>query len=165
VAEAHQAGGRIAGHDDWRHAVRAAVAQATAHPARTMVWVDHDFTAWPLDDPGLIDALNGWVRRPGRQLTLVAAGFDALPRAHPRFVAWRQPWSHVVRGLAWEASATPPRGALLWADDGTWLRLHDDDPPRGAWGVGGSDAVHAHQAGDAIAQQSIASFFPTVTGL
>lgn len=158
-------GGRIDGVAAWHDALRAALRRATAHPVRTMWWIDRGFQQWPLDDANLLEALNAWVRLPGRQLLLLAADFDEMPRRHPRFVAWRTPWSHVVRGRAWDPALKPPPGAALWADDGTWLRLHDDDPPRGAWGVGGPDAVHVHQAGDAIAQQSIASFSTSVTGL
>lgn len=65
------------------------------------VWmVDAEFEAWPLDDDTVLDALAVWLRPPGRRLHIVAGDFKAVQWRHPRFSAWRRPWTHVLD--AWQ---------------------------------------------------------------
>ncbi len=88
-------------------AVLWALQASAAANARRIVWVDGDFSDWPLDEPALHETLTAWLRRPGRRLVLLATDFGGVPRHHPRFVAWRRLWSHAVE--AW----TPADGAAV----------------------------------------------------
>ena len=56
----------------FQQAVLKAVDAALARGTRSLLCVDRDFAGWPLDDPTLLDALSGWLRRPGRRLILLA---------------------------------------------------------------------------------------------
>ncbi|MFI4930331.1 MAG: hypothetical protein ACHP83_08840 [Burkholderiales bacterium] len=64
---------------------------------RDITLVDIDFSAWPLDDVAVVDALTRWIQLPGRCLRLVGARFDLIERGQPRFAAWRKPFSHAVQ--------------------------------------------------------------------
>jgi len=118
-------------HAEFGVAVRATLDAALARDTRSVLWVDPDFARWPLDDPGLIDALTAWLRRPQRRLMLLAADFERVAREHPRFAQWRTPWLHAIEA---RTPSDLPRVDLptLMLDDGpTVLELWDRDPPRG----------------------------------
>ncbi len=74
---------------------------AFADGARRIVCADAAFAEWPLEDAGLLAGLTAWLKRPQRQLVLLAAHYDELPRRCPRFAAWRADWAHAV--AAWQA--------------------------------------------------------------
>ena len=127
-------------------------------------WTDPDFTDWPLDDPALIAALEHWLARPGRQLTLLACDFEALQRRWPRFVAWRRERAHRVFGreVAIDRSQMPtllltaaPRGVQV-LDRVRWRGVRIDDAH--AW-------REAREIVDALMQQSEPSFAATTLGL
>src|SRR5512139_621110 len=127
-------------------------------------WVDPDFTDWPLDDPALVGALERWLARPARQLTLLACDFEALRRRWPRFVAWRRERAHRVfgRAVAIDRSQMPtllltgaPRGVQL-LDRVRWRGVRIDDA---------ADWRQARELVDALMQQSEASFAATTLGL
>lgn len=106
-------------------AVRWSLEQAFRRGARRIVCVDPDFAEWPLNEVELLEGLTAWLRRPQRELVLLAAQYDEVPRCHPRFVAWRRSWGHAV--AAW--TAPEDLGAqlpTLLLDDGpTLVRLID----------------------------------------
>lgn len=80
---------------------------AFAQGARRVVCADADWADWSLwNDPGLLQALAAWLRRPQRRLVLLAHRFDGLERRCPRFNAWRADWMHAID--AWE----PPEDML-----------------------------------------------------
>jgi len=154
---------------DSRQAFRAAViALASAAdderaPAQWW-WCDPDFADWPLDDAALMAALAAWVRRPGRQLTLLACGFDELRRRHPRFVAWRRDQAHRVLGreVALDASQMP---TLCVARAPRGFELLDRVRWRGLWFAGAEDWRQRRELVDALLQQSVPSFAATTLGL
>jgi hypothetical protein len=74
---------------------------AIARGVRQISCVDADFAVWPLSDTALLQGLAGWLRQPQRRLVLLAAGYDAMPRRHARFGAWRRDWAHAIQ--AWQA--------------------------------------------------------------
>ena len=43
---------------------------------RDVTLVDVDFSAWPLNDIAVVDALTRWIQLPGRRLRLLGARFD-----------------------------------------------------------------------------------------
>lgn len=85
---------------------------------RELCWMDSDFTDWPLSEAPLLEALHGWAL-PHRRLRLLAADYEPLRRAHPRFVQWRQLHDHVIaakafdRAEAVERSQPSPIGVVL----------------------------------------------------
>lgn len=84
---------------------------AVAEPAGTapgdVLLIDSGFADWPLDDPEVLQALQVWIKPPGRRLRIVGLDFDAVSRTHPRFSRWRRDWAHRIE--AWR----PTDG--LWA--------------------------------------------------
>lgn len=79
-----------------REALLAALLQSAEAGELRIELVDADFTAWPLDDAGLLQALTRWARGSQRRLVLLARHFDDVPRRHPRFTVWRRQFAHVV---------------------------------------------------------------------
>jgi hypothetical protein len=134
-------------HAEFRAAVLATVQAAMDRSARSMLWVDPDFTRWPLDDPGLIRALTGWLRQPQRQLRLLASDYEALARRHARFSQWRTPWVHAMDARSPDDLPPADLPTLILDDGPTVLILWERDPPKGRAGV---DAVAARAARDQI---------------
>ena len=107
--------------------------------ANTLLLIDRQFEAWPLDEPVVLAALAAWFRRPGRRLTLVGLDFEALARVHPRFSRWRRDWGHCIEVLSPVDGALALRGLLAarvaaqWLDAPDWrLRLITDPVHLGA---------------------------------
>lgn len=161
--EAHAA--RIDGRTSFRDAViaLASAPDAAAGPAQWW-WCDPDFADWPLDDPALIAALAAWLERPGRELTMLACGFDELVRRHPRFVAWRRYQAHRVLGreVAIDASQMP---TLFVAPAPHALELLDRLRWRGVKIDDADDWRQRRELVDALMQQSLPSFAATTLGL
>ncbi len=82
----------------WTEALRWGLHSAMSSPARTLLCVDPDFDHWPLSDDGVLRSLTAWLKLPQRQMWMLANGFGGMARLHPRFVGWRQHWSHAVGG-------------------------------------------------------------------
>ena len=103
--------------------------------------IDSDFADWPLNDPAVMQALQAWMKPPGRRLRIVGLDFDAVARAHPRFLRWRRDWAHRIE--AWRPSdgllAPDLRGLLAGPVALQWL-----DAPAGCLRkVTGKLQVHA----------------------
>lgn len=118
----------IDGHAGFAAAVHATLAAAFAREARVLLWVDEDFGSWPLDDAALLDALGSWLRRPLRQLRLLARDYDALARAHPRFARWRADWTHAIDARRPDPAMRAPLPTLVLDDGPVLLRLAQRDP-------------------------------------
>lgn len=87
----------------WVAALRWGLLDAMDRRARSLTCVDLDLHDWPLDEPALLQALTAWLRLPQRRLVLLAADYGGMPRARPRFCAWRRDWAHAIE--AWQAPA------------------------------------------------------------
>lgn len=139
-------------------ALRWAVRQAAESRSRRMLWLDPDFSLWPLDDPDLLSSLSVWLRLPQRRLVLLAHQFGAIERLHPRFVAWRRQWSHAVD--AW----TPAEGndvklpTLLIDDRQLCLQVFDNTQWRGRLSVDERAVRQWHDEIDALLQRCEAAF-------
>lgn len=136
--------GRFEGPAAFADLVRQAITEAAHAGWRELILSDATFTDWPLGERAVIDALNAWART-GRKFTMLAKTYDDVVRRHPRFVAWRTTWSHLV-----ECRASPRADVLelpsMLLGHG-WL-LHRLNPVRSS-GVAGSEAdrmVAAHEA-------------------
>lgn len=116
--------GPFVGRDSFRALVRAALAEAARCGWRELVLADADFQDWPLGEGAVIESLTTWALSGGQRLTLLARHYDAVVRRQPRFVAWRQQWSHKIeaRGLPGIDAQDVP--SILWTP-GWGLQRHD----------------------------------------
>ena len=153
----HQAGVAAAGAQGFETAIELG--------ARRIVCADDDFTVWPWDDVVTLDRLTAWLRLPQRSLLLLARDFDAVPRAHPRFNAWRRDWAHAITGRQVPADWVHELPTLLVADKAVSVRLMD----RVHWrGRAQSDERAAHLLRvsiDVVLQRSEAAFAVSPLGL
>jgi hypothetical protein len=146
-------------------ALRWGFEQAIAGGARRIACVDASFAEWPLDDPALHAELAAWLRLPQRRLVLLAADYAAVPRRHPRFVAWRALWAHAIE--AW----SPPEGdamdlpTLLVDDRAVSVQLHDAVHWRGRAALDARGARLKLDEIDALLQRSQPAFPVNSLGL
>lgn len=138
----------------FRRAVLASVQAALARSTRTLLCADPDFADWPLDDPVLLDALGGHLRRPGRRLILLAGHFDGMQRWHPRFSQWRSAWSHAIEPRSPELPLPDGLHALMLDDGPTVLEALSREPLRGRAQQNSAVAAAARDRIDACLQRS-----------
>ena len=152
--------GRIAFHD----ALRAAFAEA-ASAGCAQIWLcDPDFADWPLGERSVIESLSAWVASQ-RRLTLIAGDFDPIVRRHPRWVAWRRAWAHVVdcrSNPEIEPNALP---TIMVASGLLSLRLVERVHHRGLLERGPRAAQIGFDTIDAVLQRSVDAFPATTAGL
>jgi hypothetical protein len=147
-------------------ALRWALDRALADGARTLLAADPDFDElWPWDDEPLRQALAGWLRLPQRRLVLLAAHYDAFPRRHPRFTAWRRDWAHAI-----DARIVPEeladRVPTLWHDDQrTSVHLREREPCSGRASIERRTRLLWQERSDALLQRSSPGFAVTTLGL
>ena len=146
-------------------ALRWAFSRATAGASRRIVCVDRDFSTWPLDQPDLHAELTAWIRRPQRQLVLLAAGYEDVPRRHPRFVAWRRLFAHAVAPFEAPAELAADLPTLFLDEAGTMVRLIDDTHWRGRASIDERSALPWRERIDAVLQRSEAAFPANPLGL
>lgn len=84
----------------------------------TLVMADPGFSDWPWGTAAATELLNRWARH-GRQMTVLAWRFDALPRHHPRWVQWRTLWDHKVQCRQIQARDVSEVPSVLWSPQ--WL--------------------------------------------
>ncbi len=149
---------------EFHAAVAWAVQAALARQARRLLWVDPDFSAWPLGQPELLSTLQAWLRLPQRRLVLLARHYDEVPRCHPRFVAWRRDWAHAID--PWVAPAEAAALPCVLVDDGpVLLQMFDGPQLRGRASLDAREARRWRQELDAVLQQSEPGFPVQTLGL
>jgi hypothetical protein len=154
--------------EEVRQMLRQALLLAAEQGGREQCWLAPDFSAWPLSDPALLEALRGWAL-PHRRLRLLAADYEAVRRVHPRFVQWRQLHDHVVQAGAYDPAdllqrSTPSPQALLLAPGLLTYTLWT--PARASLSLRDTrEEAMAHEWFDAIEQRSAASFASSTLGL
>jgi len=87
--------GRLTGRKEFEQTLRDAFACAAREGWKEIMVSDASFTDWPLRERVVEESLRAWARQ-GRRFVMLATRFDELQRYQPRFVAWRQTWSHLV---------------------------------------------------------------------
>ena len=114
--------GRFSGRTEFADLIRRAFQAAANQGWREIIICDGNFEDWPLGERAVTSALGDWSRT-GRKLIMIARSYDAVTRRHPRFVSWRQTWSHIVecRGSASGPSETLP--SAMWTPDWVFERL------------------------------------------
>jgi hypothetical protein len=145
-------------------ALQQAGANALAHRARRMVWVDTDFADWPLDDPAWLQCLTDWLRLPQRHLQLLAVDCEGL-RRRARFMACYRLWSHAIsaHAPAQDDVATVP--CVMLAEGVVLVQLLDKLHWRG-W-TSSEPAMLQNWQGhaDALLQRSVPALPVTTLGL
>jgi hypothetical protein len=146
-------------------ALRGSVQLAVAQRARRMLWADHDFADWPLDDPTLLEAMTQWLRLPGRHLVLLAHNFDGVSRRCPRFVAWYRVWSHGVSAFSPQPSDAAELRCLLLVEGKAAVQLVDKERWRGWISIDPQEVNQLRDSIDALLQRSDPAFPATTLGL
>ena len=154
----------IDGRNDFRSTaltLLSSLPDSTAHQA----WlVDEDLADWPLGGADLLQALTRWLRLPGRQLHLLARGYEGLAAAAPRFGAWRRDWGHVVTCCSPLDGEVPALPCLLVLPTAC-LQVLDRQHWRGTLAPGESAVRQAMVQIDAISQRSAPSWPQHLLGL
>lgn len=143
---------------DFHAALRWSLDHALASRSRRLTWMDPDFAIWPLGDPGLLQALTHWLKLPQRRLVLIAHRFDAVPRLHPRFVAWRRDWSHAIDAWAPSEGVEVHMPTLAIDDDRLCLQVFDSTHWRGRLSFSEQDVRQWRDEIDALLQRCEAAF-------
>lgn len=146
-------------------ALRWGFAHALTEGARSLVWVDPSFEHWPLDDASVLQSLTQWARLPGRQITLLAARYDEVPRRHPRFTAWRKDWAHVIQALQAPAEFAADLPTVLLDDRKLIVELMDAVSWRGRAALDAQMRLLWQEKIDVVLQRSEPAFAATTLGL
>ena len=133
--------------------------------ARRLCWCDDDFASWPLGEVDWLAMLTRWARQGGRELVMVAGGYAALERRHPRFAVWRRDWAHVVQCLVPEEARTVPLPTIWFDSADQALRVFDREHWRGRAGFDRVDRQQAREDFDALAQRAAPGFAAVTLGL
>lgn len=151
--------------DGFTAALRWGFDQALAQSARSLVFVDPTFEHWPLDDLEALQTLTQWARLPGRQLTLLAARFEEVPRRQPRFTAWRKEWAHTIRALQAPAEFAADLPTLMLDDRRLSIHLIDAVNWRGRVAQDPRARLLWQEKVDVVLQRSEPAFAATTLGL
>ena len=138
---------------------------AVADGARCITCVDASFEHWPLEDPGLLQALTAWARLPQRRLVLLAARYDEVPRRQPRFTAWRRDWAHTVTALQAPQDFAVDLPTLLLDDRRLSVHLVDALNWRGRAATDPRTRLLWQEKIDVVLQRSEPGFAATTLGL
>jgi hypothetical protein len=154
----------IEGRKDFQREVLAALEQCAAEGVPQLWMADTDFDAWPLGQPAVVDALARWAGS-RRRLTLLAGDYALFPQRFPRWIAWRQQWSHVVQCLVVQEEFVAQLPCLLFAPDRVAVRLFDRERHRGRVLHEAVDLLRCRELVDALSQRSEEGFPVTTLGL
>ncbi len=155
--------GRFSGRTGFADLIRRAFQAAANQGWREIIICDANFEDWPLGERAVTSALGDWSRT-GRKLTMLARSYDVVTRRHPRFVTWRQTWSHIVecRGSASGPSENLP--SAMWTPEWVFERL-DMERSVGYCGCEPSRGVALRESLNERLLQSVPAFSATTLGL
>jgi hypothetical protein len=155
--------GQFSGVADFTQGIRDALDVAAREGWKEMVWSDATFEDWPLRERAVIESLDTWAGR-GRKLTLLAHHFGAMPRLHPRFVAWRIRWDHIIECRVCKGVDVSEVPSAIWSPHWVMRRL-DMDRCTGYAGSEPSRRLMLREELDERMRQSGAGFPASVMGL
>jgi hypothetical protein len=146
-------------------ALRWGIRQAMLERARCITCVGRSLAQWPLDDAQLLAECVTWFKLPQRRLVLLAADFNDLPRALPRFTSWRSPWVHAIQ--AWRPPEELATGlpTLMFDDQRTTVQVVDEESGRGRVSQDRAELLRWSQRIDAVLQRSSPAFALNTLGL
>lgn len=155
--------GRFSGRGEFGDLVRRAFSAAAIQGWRELIICDASFEDWPLGERAVTEALASWSRT-GRKLTMIARSYDAVTRRHPRFVTWRQTWSHIIecRGSGSGPSETLP--SAMWTPGWVFERL-DVERSTGYSGHEATRRVALRESLNERLLKSVPAFPATTLGL
>lgn len=157
--------GRFESWVSFQDRLAAGLAMAAADPT-DLYFCDVDFSHWPLGATTTLDAFHQWVMASaGAHCTLLAANLDEMPRLHPRWLVWRQPWTHRVK--CWQIPEDVAQGMrpTFILKDRLAIRIME---PRAGAGIWSRDPVTIRAWAaeiDAILQHSHEALPPKTLGL
>jgi len=152
-------------------ALRSTLLQASTAGTKEMIWLDPDFSLWPLSDAEVLEALRNWASVRSRCLLMLAQDYERVMRMHPRFVSWRRMYGHLVVAKQYngdEAGAPGTAGqvvSLLLGSTPLMWCLWNWGVGRGSMGEGLRSFTEARLWIDAITQRSTDSFAASTLGL
>ena len=149
---------------EFQDALRAAFEQAASEGCREIWLSDTDFSCWPIGDIGVVTHLAAWAMS-HRRLTVLAQHYDDVAKRHPRWVAFRRQWSHVVTCRSLEEAEPGAIPSMLVAPGVVTVRLFDAENYRASVSSEVADAVRAKEALDAVLQRSAEAFPASTLGL
>jgi hypothetical protein len=131
------ASGRIDGWREFQARFRALLSEVANAPGECC-WADADFAHRPLGEREVTEQLGQWMRQhAGASVKVVAGQFEVLQRQHPRWLSWRQTWSHRVGcWLASDEIVADLRPMFIWRDPNAarmGLRMLDPVTAVGQW--------------------------------
>lgn len=149
---------------DFQSAWYRALGRIAAQGCRELWFSDSSYADWPLGERAAVEHLTAWAMS-HRKLVVLAAQFDTVQRQHPRWVAWRRQWSHVVQCRQVDEADVAAIPSMVLAPGLLSLRLHDPLRFRGRLSTERSDAVRDRDDLDAFLQRSHEAFPATSLGL
>lgn len=156
--------GLITSRLEFQEHIREAVFEIAERGGREALFVDEDFSDWPLGEPEVVEALTRWAA-PHRRLHMVASGYEDLVRRHPRFVSFRRAYAHVVDCRVPDEQDAGRVPTLLHVDGIIAVRMTDMVHWRGRVSRDPPDLLRWKDQVDAILQRSSPSFPATTLGL
>lgn len=151
--------------DSFAAALRWGFDHALTEASRSLLMVDPTFEHWPLDDAGVLQTLTQWARLPGRQLCLLAARYDEVPRRQPRFTAWRRDWAHVIHAVQAPQEFAADLPSVLLDDRKLSVHLIDAVNWRGRAALDARARLLWQEKIDVVLQRSEPAFAATTLGL
>jgi len=157
-------GSLITSRAEFHAALRRAFELLAQQGAREVWLCDEDFADWPLGERAIVELLSQWAAS-NRKLTLIARHFDEVARRHPRWVAWRRDWSHIVSCRTQTELASGEFPTALLGLGTVSVRLSDAVHHRGRLSHERAEEVRCKEQIDAVLQRSEEAFPATTTGL
>ena len=157
------ASGRFAGREAFEQLVRNAFVHAARDGWQEIILSDATFEDWPLRDRSVVESLHAWSKS-GRRLVMLASSYDEVIRRHPRFVAWRKTWGHIIDCRVCRTTAPVDFPSALWSP--AWA-MHRTDPLRstGTCGADRDRQVQIKELLDEKIRNSSSGFASSVLGL
>lgn len=155
--------GRFSGPTAFAQLMRDALERAARDGWKEIVLSDATFEDWPLRERTVVESLQAWSAS-GRHLIMLATRYDAVIRHHPRFVAWRKTWGHIIDCRVCHVGAPADFPSALWSRE--WF-LHRIDPQRsiGVCGIERERSVALKEVLDEKIRNSAPGFAASTLGL
>lgn len=154
----------ITSRSEFHSALRDAFTEVARVGSRELLLCDPNFADWPLGERAVVEQLGLWASS-HRRLTLLAEDFSELARRHPRWVEWRQTWSHVVHCRTNTELESGQMPTLLLAPGLLSVRLSDPIHHRGQRSHEAAEGLRCRELFDAVLQRSEEAFPASTTGL